>query len=129
MKKLIPLIVASALSVSTLASAESNQYGGFNGPNGVSSGFTGNVITVAAAKNLSDDAWVTLQGNIIQRLSKDNYMFQDSTGQIKVDIDYDKWNGQTVSPTDLVEITGEVDKDWNSIEIDVKNVRVIKTNQ
>ena len=35
------------------------------------------------------------------------------------------WNGVTVTPKDTVEIQGEVDKDWNSVEIDVKQIRKV----
>jgi uncharacterized protein YdeI (BOF family) len=31
--------------------------------------------------------------------------------------------GQTISATDRVELFGEVDKDWNSLKIDVKRIR------
>ncbi|HEE1278117.1 TPA: NirD/YgiW/YdeI family stress tolerance protein, partial [Klebsiella pneumoniae] len=40
-------------------------------------------------------------------------------------IDHKRWNGVTVGPQDTVEIQGEVDKDWNSVEIDVKQIRKI----
>ncbi|EAZ8549388.1 TIGR00156 family protein, partial [Salmonella enterica] len=34
--------------------------------------------------------------------------------------------GQTASPADKVHIEGEVDRDWDGIKIDVKNIRVMK---
>ncbi|WP_038927877.1 NirD/YgiW/YdeI family stress tolerance protein, partial [Yersinia pestis] len=36
------------------------------------------------------------------------------------------WRGQTITPQDKVQIEGKVDKDWNSVEIDVKNITKIK---
>ncbi len=92
-----------------------NQSGGFTGPGG-------GTTTVESAKSMRDDAWVTLRGNIVERLSDDVYTFKDASGTINVDIDHKRWNGVTVGPQDLVEIQGEVDKDWNSVEIDVKQV-------
>ena len=47
------------------------------------------------------------------------------TFPINVDIDHKRWNGVTVTPKDTVEIQGEVDKDWNSVEIDVKQIRKV----
>lgn len=85
------------------------------GPNGSST-------TVESAKSLRDDTWVTLRGNIVERISDDLYLFKDATGTINVDIDHKRWNGVTVTPQDTVEIQGEVDKDWNSVEIDVKQI-------
>jgi uncharacterized protein (TIGR00156 family) len=95
-----------------------NQGGGFAGPNG-------SVTTVEKAKSMRDDTWVTLRGNIIERISDDVYTFKDATGTVNVDIDHKRWNGVTVTPQDTVEIQGEVDKDWNSVEIDVKQINKV----
>lgn len=108
--------VAPESSVSTQQSR--TQQGGFNGPSGTRT-------TVAKAKELSDDAWVTLTGKIEQRIGGDHYLFRDSTGTVDVDIDHKRWNGQTITPEDTVEIEGEIDKDWNSVEIDVKRIRKV----
>lgn len=78
-----------------------------------------------SAKSLRDDTWVTLRGNIVERISDDLYVFKDASGTINVDIDHKRWNGVTVTPKDTVEIQGEVDKDWNSVEIDVKQIRKV----
>lgn len=99
----------------TQTSQTSTQKGGFIGPGG-------SVTTVENAKSLRDDTWVTLRGKIVQRVSDDLYKFQDASGTVNVDIDHKRWNGLTVTPQDTVEIQGEVDKDWNSVEIDVKQI-------
>ena len=103
---------------STTQVSSTAQAGGFTGPSGA-------VTTVANAKSLRDDTWVTLRGKITARISDDLYKFQDASGVINVDIDHKRWNGVTVGPQDTVEIQGEVDKDWNSVEIDVKQIRKI----
>ncbi|HIF3242318.1 TPA: YgiW/YdeI family stress tolerance OB fold protein [Salmonella enterica] len=112
MKKLAAIVAVMALCSTPVLAA---QQGGFSGPNGSST-------TVESAKSLRDDAWVTLRGNIVERISDDLYVFKDATGTINVDIDHKRWNGLTVTPQDTVEIQGEVDKDWNSVEIDVKQI-------
>lgn len=99
----------------TQTSQTAAQKGGFIGPNG-------SVTTVENAKSLRDDTWVTLRGKIVERISDDLYKFQDASGTVNVDIDHKRWNGITVTPKDTVEIQGEVDKDWNSVEIDVKQI-------
>nr|WP_285239473.1 NirD/YgiW/YdeI family stress tolerance protein [Escherichia coli] len=43
-----------------------------------------------------------------------------------MDIDDKRWLGQNATPTNKVRIEGEVDKDWNSVEIDVKVINVLK---
>ncbi|HFD3376843.1 YgiW/YdeI family stress tolerance OB fold protein [Klebsiella variicola] len=103
---------------STTQVSSTAQAGGFTGPSGA-------VTTVANAKSLRDDTWVTLRGKITERISDDLYKFQDASGVINVDIDHKRWNGVTVGPQDTVEVQGEVDKDWNSVEIDVKQIRKI----
>ncbi|WP_058912652.1 YgiW/YdeI family stress tolerance OB fold protein [Entomohabitans teleogrylli] len=104
------------------------QKGGFSGPDSRSAqgGFVGpsaNASNVAQAKTLRDDSWVALEGNITQKVGKERYEFRDSSGTIVVEIDDHIWGGVTVTPTDKVRIEGEVDKDWNSVEIDVKSLR------
>ncbi|MDR1395644.1 MAG: YgiW/YdeI family stress tolerance OB fold protein [Deltaproteobacteria bacterium] len=130
MKKLFLLIPALFLLL-LLPSPAPAQSGGFQGgPVGQNNGgFSGPGLeqsTVEQALTLRDDAYVILRGNIIRHLGKDKYLFRDSTGEINVDIDRDKWNGQNVTPENTVEIQGEIDKDWNSIEVDVDRLTLLK---
>ncbi|WP_084312123.1 YgiW/YdeI family stress tolerance OB fold protein [Desulfobulbus elongatus] len=101
--------------------------GGFSGAKQAAGGFTGPgpaLTTVEQAQGLRDDVPVSLRGNVVQHLGGDTYLFRDGSGTIRVDIDDDVWNGQNVGPADTVKIDGTMDKDWNSVEIDVK--RLIK---
>ncbi|WP_312690837.1 YgiW/YdeI family stress tolerance OB fold protein [Kosakonia sp.] len=121
--------ILAVLAICSAPAFAANQ-GGFTGPATTqqSGGFTGpdgSKATVESAKSLRDDAWVTLRGNIVERVSDDTYLFKDATGTINVDINRKRWNGVTVGPQDTVEIQGEVDKDWNSVEIDVKEIRKV----
>lgn len=130
MKKLAAIFAVLALSSAPVLAA---QQGGFSGPSATQTqtqgggfvGPNGSSATVESAKTLRDDTWVTLRGNIVERVSDDLYLFKDATGTINVDIDDKRWNGLTVTPQDTVEIQGEVDKDWNSVEIDVKQIRKV----
>ena len=121
MKKFAAVIAVMALCSAPVMAAEQ---GGFSGPSATQSqaggfqGPNGSVTTVESAKSLRDDTWVTLRGNIVERISDDLYVFKDASGTINVDIDHKRWN-------DTVEIQGEVDKDWNSVEIDVKQIRKV----
>ena len=127
MKKLAAMVAVMALCSAPVLAA---QQGGFSGPTTTTTqsqngGFVvpnGSSTTVESAKSLRDDTWVTLRGNIVERISDDLYVFKDATGTVNVDIDHKRWNGVTVTPQDVVEIQGEVDKDWNSVEIDVKQI-------
>lgn len=121
---MLALVLIVAMVLSFAANGFSAQ-GGFKDGSSVSGGFSGpgpDLVTVEQAKKMSDDARVTLRGNIVQRLGDDEYVFRDKSGEIQVDIDRKRWQGQEVTPSDLVEIQGKVDRDWNGIEIDVKRL-------
>ena len=128
-KQLFVAVIVGALSVGAVA-----QQGGFTPPNSAGNqaggGFKGptpgGTSSVAEARSLRDDTWVVLEGNIVRQLGHERYEFRDSTGTITVDIDDKRWAGQTVTPNDRIRLEGEIDKDWNSVEIDVKSVRVVR---
>ncbi|MDR1849114.1 MAG: NirD/YgiW/YdeI family stress tolerance protein [Zoogloeaceae bacterium] len=89
-------------------------------------GYTGTpaVTTVAEAKKLSDDAPVVLRGKIERFLGDEKYLFTDSTGNVIIEIDDDIWGTQKVGSNDVVEISGEMDKELlREIEVDVKAIR------
>ena len=106
------------------APAKNNQTGGYAGP-GQTGGYTGpgpNFVTVEQAKSMDDDAHVALKGHIVQRIGGDSYLFKDDTGSINLEISDKRWAGQQVDAKNLVEIYGEIDKDWFDLEIEVKRL-------
>ena len=114
---LFALGASSALANSQGGGYTNTHMGGYTGPGPA-------VSTVEQAKGMRDDTHVTLRGRIVQHLGGKHYLFRDDTGTINVEIENKRWQGQTVGPDDVVEIYGEVDKDWNELEIDVD--RLIK---
>ena len=135
MKKFAAIAAIMMMTTAPVFAAQ----GGFTGPSATQTqtqtqtqqgGFVdndANLTTAAKVKDQKDDSWVKLRGNITERLSDDRYLFRDTTGTVNVEIDHKRWNGQTISPQDKVEIQGKVDKEWNEFEIDVK--QVIKLNK
>lgn len=135
MKKFAAIAAVMMMTTAPVFAAQ----GGFNGPSATATqtqtqtqqgGFVdnnANLTTAAKVKDLKDDSWVKLRGNITERLSDDRYTFRDETGTVVVEIDNKRWNGVTVGPQDKVELQGKIDKDWNEFEIDVK--QVIKLNK
>jgi len=114
-KKLLVFCMVLLVGNITTLSAET---GGFTGP-GLQ------VTTVKQAKTFRDDTPVVLQGRILRSLGNEKYMFSDNTGTIVVEIDDDLWRGISVSENDLVEIHGEVDKNFRTVEIDADSIRKI----
>ncbi|EPB4368941.1 YgiW/YdeI family stress tolerance OB fold protein [Citrobacter freundii] len=126
MKKLFIAVFLTVISAGVCARAP-----GFNAPEGqkyIHGGFTGPVptlTTVAVAKTLRDDAWVVLEGNITRQIGHELYEFRDASGTIMVEIDDKYWMGQNATPETRLRIEGEIDRDWNSLEVDAKSVRVL----
>lgn len=130
MKKTAALLAISALISTPVLAAQTGgfvdpnapaaqvQKGGFSGPNGT-------VATVKQAQDMKDDAWVTMRGNIEKRVGDEDYQFRDATGTMTVEIDDKRWDGLTIGPQDRVELQGKLDKDFNSLELDVKQVRKV----
>ncbi|MDH2068983.1 YgiW/YdeI family stress tolerance OB fold protein [Pantoea sp. GD03673] len=128
---------AAILAVVMLASAPvfAAQQGGFVDPSAPAAqtqtatgqgGFHADhtsVVTVKQAEEMKDDSWITVRGKLEKQIGNEDYLFRDQTGTMKVEIDHKHWNGQTITPKDNVELTGELDKDFNSIEMDVKQVK------
>lgn len=88
-------------------------------------GFVGGsetIVTIKQVKEMRDDVPVVVQGNIVQRMGDEKYLFEDKTGSITVEIDDEDWRGQTVTPSDTVKLYGEVDAGLFKTEIDVDYV-------
>jgi uncharacterized protein (TIGR00156 family) len=93
------------------------QFGyGFTGPGqpGFSGqyGYTGpaQTSTVAQARTFGHHAPVIVTGNIVQAIGGDTYLFCDSSGEITLKIGPREWMyfGSTISPSDTIEISGEI---------------------
>lgn len=77
-------------------------------------------------KNPIDDEEVVLKGKLVRKLRHDKYMFSDGTGEIRVEIDHEDFRGQRVTESTVIEIVGEVEKEFmESPEIDVDRLTII----
>lgn len=130
MKKSLLLAITACL-VGNVCLAEPTNYvasnqlskGGFVGPD------TSEEISVKEVlDNGYDDMRVTLKGKVIKRISGDHYLFSDGTGQITVEIDHEDMPNETITPSTVVKLYGEVDKDHfpSRVKIDVKAVEIVK---
>ncbi len=121
-KTLFFLSVLTIFALSINANAmdkKSHKKGGFKGPSIESS-------TVKNAKEMSDDTFVVLVGNITQNIGSELYVFSDKTGTINIEIDDEDWNGQEVEVTDIVEIRGSIEKNMVSPAIvEVEQINII----
>lgn len=96
--------------------------GGFEGPD-----INKNNVTVEQALKMSDETRVVIVGQIVNSLGDEKYTFKDSTGEVIVEIDDEDWNGLKVKPENVIEITGEVDKElMETTKIDVDLIVIKK---
>lgn len=84
------------------------------------------IVTVAQAKKMRDDTPVIVQGNIVQRVGDEKYLFRDGTDSVIVEIDDEDWGGVEVRATDTVKLYGEVDSGLFKTEIEVDKIEKIE---
>ncbi|ANI80798.1 YdeI family stress tolerance OB fold protein [Kosakonia oryzae] len=66
--------------------------------------------TIKDVKAMHDGASVSLRGNLVKKESEDHYLLRDKTGEINVVIPLALFDGKSVSPDELVGISGSLDK-------------------
>lgn len=105
----------------TLLACSSMAFAQYVGPN--------NFVKTDLAQILDkpvDDDRVQLRGYLIKKVGSDKYIFSDGKHQIRVEIDQDVFPTQPFDDKDLIEIEGEVEKDFmESPEIDVERLVVV----
>ena len=84
------------------------------------------VSTVADVLQMKNDTMVSVRGKIQKQVKKNKYLFSDDTGSVIVEIKPKTWRGLDVGPNDAVHISGEVDRDWSSLEIEAETIGIIK---
>lgn len=117
MKKIFTLV--SLFALSSFANA------GFNGNPAAAGGFSHDgsalpnaVKTVAQALKAYDDTPAQLTGYITRQIDNDEFMFKDNSGEIKIDVEDEAWQGQNITPKTKITIYGKVDRDWhNSVDV------------
>lgn len=95
----------------------------FQGPAG-----QGPVATVRDALNATwDDAYMCLEGNIVEQVRHDKYTFRDATGSMVVEIKPKHFGAVNVTPANKVRICGEVDKEYlKNNEFEAKVLQVLQ---
>ena len=113
MKKVLAVLLLAGISASVAFAAQ----GGFKDT------VNPRKSTIAEVLKMNNNAYVSVQGNIVKRISDDKYSFKDATGTITVEIDDDKWGGVNADTKDKLELVGEVEKKYNTTELDVDSLR------
>lgn len=80
-------------------------------------------MSVSDALKMADNSYVSVQGNIVKKLTDDKYMFKDSTGSMTVEIDNDRWAGISANRKDTLILSGEIEKKLSTTCLDVDSVQ------
>ena len=115
------LVVSSSVFAQGFTGNNAQTQSGFSGP-------TQGILTVKQvfdAGMFSDDMPVTLTGQIKASFGGEMYLFADSTGEVTVEIDHDKWFGQSVTPTTKIQIIGEIDKSISGVKVDADVIKIL----
>lgn len=116
---MIRLLTGAAVAVMLVPVAAFAQY---TGPGAVPAHQT----VAAVLADGRDDQPVVLRGTLVKQLSSDKYLFADKTGEIRVEIDPHLFASQPVSDATVVELRGEVEKEYlQSPEVDVDSLQVL----
>ena len=81
------------------------------------------ISKVSAVQNMPEDSMVYLQGYITQNLGNEMYVFQDDTGTMNIEIDDDLMAGNTASPTTVVWVAAEVDKNGDITSLEAEEIQ------
>jgi len=112
--KILTLAVAcSALFSALTANAASSASDNSNKP----------ISQVSDVKNMNDETTVYIQGYLIQNLGDEMYTFQDNSGTLTVEIDDSLMGNNMYSPTTLVWIAAEVDKEGDVVSLDAEEIQ------
>lgn len=78
---------------------------------------------VSDVKNMPDDSMVYIQGYLIQNLGNENYTFQDDSGTMTVEIDDELMGNNMYSPTTMVWIAAEVNKEGDIVALEAEEIQ------
>lgn len=80
------------------------------------------IRTVAEAAATEDGTWVTVQGNITEKIREDYFLLVDETGQIEIKVRGDEWGQYSYDPNKKAQVYGKIFRENFTAKIDVKKV-------
>jgi len=111
--------LAGLLAATTLLALATPAAAQYTGPRAIDAASVAELL-----RSGRDDQPVVLRGRLLKKVSSDKYEFSDGTGTIRVEIDAKRFPAGPIDDKTLVEIEGELEKDFmTSPEIDVDVLR------
>jgi uncharacterized protein (TIGR00156 family) len=81
--------------------------------------------TVKQVIQMPDNHKVKLVGKITKHLNGELYSFSDKTGEIVIEVDNDELNGLSIQIGSQYKVLGEIDKEFNSLKIEVDDIQAL----
>ena len=129
-----PRAILAAAALAGVLIAGGAQAQGYTGPRSATAtgqqGYAGpSSVEVTTVKELTDkgkdDQNAILRGRIVSHDGGEHYTFDDGTGRIRVESDARKFPAdRQIDDKVTVELVGELDRDRNSVEFDVDQIRI-----
>ncbi len=131
MKKLSKILVAAMLVFPVCSFAQGGFVQDGSAAPVINKGTYTQLTTVAAAKQQADDVFVLLEGYITgpaKSLNPQEFMFEDGSGEIKIEVNQKVWRNQKVTPSIKVRILGQVDHNpvARTTEIEVRQLDIVQ---
>jgi len=127
----ISLLGGSAVLAQHYTGPSTVAAGTASGVSSASASYTGpSSVPLMTAKQVldsgKDNQHVRLQGRLVSHDGGKNYTFADDSGRLPVEISTQRFPpGQSISAEQRVEIVGEIDKDFRSMEFEVDQIRLL----
>ena len=129
MKKILSFFLCFAmLAIGSAAVSAADKVGSAPATNPLTEGYSGpELFVITPVKDtvaMSDDTPVILRGNIVKSQGMGLYLFRDDSGIIQIQISDEIMPNQPITPNDIVEIHGEVEKGLGSMHVEADLVIV-----
>ncbi|WP_045476059.1 YgiW/YdeI family stress tolerance OB fold protein [Serpentinimonas barnesii] len=92
----------------------------FTGPS-----VAGPASTVQQAQQARLGSYLTLTGHIVAHQREDYYLFRDASGELRVEIEPEVWQGRRIGPEHLVRLHGEIDQGLRGRYLWVKTLQPV----
>jgi len=92
----------------------------FTGPS-----VAGKASTVQQAQQARLGSYLTLTGHIVAHQREHYYVFRDASGELRVEIEPEVWQGRRIGPETLVRLHGEIDQGMRGRYLWVKTLQAV----
>ena len=82
--------------------------------------------TVVEVSQMEDGTQVMLEGYLKSQSGEDEYIFEDETGEITLNVGEDSWRGQNVNEDIKVNIVGKYTKEGDQELIEVQKLEIVE---